>query len=256
MSRPWNGNLHPHRRLLRSDSIIPRPGPVAKNDLPQFNVIDELVDRKLAKLNVAPSPVCDDATFLASDELMSKQQGRKALIILSDGVDFGSKVSLMRSIEATQRANTTIYAIYFKGNESGGGGGSRGPGGFPGGGGRFPGGPGGGGGRFPGGGYPGGGGGGRGPGGGGPGGGGREHVDGKKILERMADETGGRMFEVSKKQTVAQIYDEIGEELRAQYRLAFTPNDETAAEGYHQVELNGNRKDLHIQTRDGYYAGK
>jgi hypothetical protein len=44
--------------------IIPRPGAGVKNSLPQFNVVDELVDRKLAKLNVAPSPVCDDATFL------------------------------------------------------------------------------------------------------------------------------------------------------------------------------------------------
>src|SRR5208282_3586324 len=32
-----------------------------------------------------------DAVYLASDELMKKQQGRKALIILSDGVDHGSK---------------------------------------------------------------------------------------------------------------------------------------------------------------------
>jgi hypothetical protein len=31
-----------------------------------------------------------DAVFLASDELMKKQQGRKALIILSDGVDSSS----------------------------------------------------------------------------------------------------------------------------------------------------------------------
>src|SRR5208283_5818667 len=38
-----------------------------------------------------------DAVFLGSDELMQKQKGRKALIILSDGVDTGSKVSLNRA---------------------------------------------------------------------------------------------------------------------------------------------------------------
>ena len=32
-----------------------------------------------------------DAVYLASDELMKKQQGRKALIVLTDGVDHGSK---------------------------------------------------------------------------------------------------------------------------------------------------------------------
>ena len=181
---------------------------------------------------------------------MSKQKGRKALIILSDGVDNGSKVTLVRAIEAAQRADTIVYAIYFKGEEgNGGGGGSHGHGGYPGGIG-FPGGRGGMGGGRGGGGYPGGY-----PGGGG-GGAGREHVDGKKILERMAQETGGRLFEVSKKQTVAKIYEEIGEELRAQYRLGYTPDTETASDGYHQIDLVTRRKDLYVQTRDGYYTGK
>jgi VWFA-related protein len=39
-----------------------------------------------------------DAIFLASDELMRKQEGRKALILLTDGVDIGSRVSLDRAI--------------------------------------------------------------------------------------------------------------------------------------------------------------
>jgi len=58
-----------------------------------------------------------DAVYLAADELMKKQQGRKALIILSDGVDRGSKESLESAIEAAQRADTLVYAIYFKGEE-------------------------------------------------------------------------------------------------------------------------------------------
>src|SRR5580692_9441593 len=40
-----------------------------------------------------------DAVLLASDELMKKQQGRKALIVLSDGVDRGSKETLRDAIE-------------------------------------------------------------------------------------------------------------------------------------------------------------
>jgi VWFA-related protein len=191
-----------------------------------------------------------DATFLASDELMSKQKGRKAVIILSDGVDKGSKETLTQSIEAAQRADTIIYAIYFKGKEGGEqrddrsrGGGFPGGGRFPGGGGGYPGGRGGG--------YPGGG-----SGRGGGGGGGTDHVDGKKILERMAQETGGRLFEVTKKQTVAQIYDQIAQELRAQYRLGYTPDQATAADGYHQIDLTTHKKDLFVQTRDGYYTGK
>ena len=181
-----------------------------------------------------------DAVYLSGDEIMSKQHGRKAIIILSDGDDRGSKKSLAKAIEAAQRADTIIYAIYFKGEGQGGGGGGFG-GGFPGGGG----------GRH-GGGGPGGGGGGN------PGGGGRgeSQVDGKKVLERMADETGGRLFEVKGKQDVAAIYTQIGEELRAQYRIGYTPTADTAAEGYHRVSLTTPAlKKVRVQTRDGYYTG-
>lgn len=196
-----------------------------------------------------------DALFLSSDELMAKQTGRKAIILLSDGVDSGSKESLASSIEAAQRADTIVYAIYFKGRETAGGfnqnQGRQGGGGYPGG-------RGGGGGGFP-------GGGGGYPGGGGRGGGqGRQpenlpsHIDGKKILQRMADETGGSLFEVSKKLTFADIYKQIAQELRAQVRLGYTPDKESASEGYHRIILTLSKsspKDLFLQTRDGYYSG-
>ena len=190
-----------------------------------------------------------DAIYLGSDELMKKQQGRKALIILSDGVDRGSKTYLEGAIESAQRADTVIYSIYFSephhepGQRPGGMG--RGGGGWPGGGGGWPGG---------GGGYPGGGGG-----RGGRGGQRRSEeprADGKKILERISKETGGRFFEVTKKEPVGQIYDNIVEELRVQYNMGFTPDKDSAASGYHHIELTVKKKDLSVQTRDGYYPDR
>jgi len=176
-----------------------------------------------------------DAVFLASDEVISKQPGRRALILLTDGDDRGSLKSLTQAIEAAQRADTMIYAIYYKGEEHGGyGQGGPGYGGM--------------------GGHHGGMGG---PGGGRPGGYGQQRPDGKKILERMCGETGGRVYEVSKKETVEKIYAEIGEELRSQYRLGFTPSAEAASEGYHKIfiTLSGEAaKDKdQVFGRDGYY---
>jgi hypothetical protein len=210
----------------------------------------------------------NDAIFLASDEVMSKQQGRKALIVLSDGVDQGSKVSLTRAIEAAQRSDTLVYAILFADpqayNNMAGGhqGGGRGSIGFPGGG--YPGGgyPGGGrqGGGYPGGGYPGGGNpGGGNPGGGSPGGGrggkSQGHADGKQVMERLAQQTGGRFYEVSKHESIEQIYTSIGEELRNQYSLGFTPDLADAEGGYHKILVTTTQKDLTVQARDGYYSG-
>ena len=185
-----------------------------------------------------------DAIFLASNELMKKQQGRKALIVLSDGDDRGSKESLQSAIEAAQRADTVIYSILFadKHEDSNGfghqgGGMGRHGGGFPGGGSW--------------------------PGGGGSGGGGgrgrypqEPRVDGKKILDQISRETGGRLFEVSKKQAIDQIYDSIAEELRTQYNLGYTPDKANAEAGYHKISLTAKQKDLIAQTRDGYYADR
>lgn len=52
-----------------------------------------------------------DAVLLASDELMAKQSGRKALILLTDGEDNGSQTPLEQAIAATQRANTLAYSV-------------------------------------------------------------------------------------------------------------------------------------------------
>ncbi len=184
-----------------------------------------------------------DAVYLSSDEVLKKVpskggQTRKAIVLLTDGDDRGSKESLTEAIEAAQRTDATLYAIYYRGEESHGFGGGGYPGGR-GGGGGFPGGRGGG---FPGGGYPGG------------GGRGGERVDGKKILERMAGETGGRVYEVTKKMPLSDIYKEIAEELRSQYRLGFSPAN--TDEGFHRVEVDVPKgKKLVLQARNGYYTG-
>jgi VWFA-related protein len=175
-----------------------------------------------------------DAVFLASDEMMRKQEGRKALILLTDGVDTGSKVSLGRAIETAQRSNTLVYSILYADPDAYG----RNYGGHMGGGG-------GGMGRHGGMGYPG-------------GGGGYpqqvEPADGKKVLQRMSKETGGRFFEVSKKQPINEIYTQIEEELRNQYSLGYTPDKAVAGTGYHKITLTTTNKDFIVQTREGYYA--
>ena len=54
-----------------------------------------------------------DAVTIAAHSIMAKQTGRKALIVLSDGMDSGSRASLELAIDAAQRADTLIYAIHI-----------------------------------------------------------------------------------------------------------------------------------------------
>jgi VWFA-related protein len=164
-----------------------------------------------------------DAVYLASEEVVKRQQGRKALIVLSDGVDRGSRETLVDAIMAAQRADTVVYSILFADEQQ-----NQGPfGGFGG------------------------------PEIGGHGGGHKypreERPDGKKTLERISRETGGRLFEVSKKQSVDEIYSTIAEELRNQYSIGYSPGPDVAP-GYHKIHLAVKQKDMSVQTRDGYYS--
>lgn len=219
-----------------------------------------------------------DALYLSTEEVTSKVKGRKVLVVLTDGVDVGSKERLAEVIESAQESNTIVYAIYARGqqrfdqqmgnpNRGGYPGGGYPGGGYPGGG--YPGGgyPGGGypGGGYPGGGYPGGypgGGGNRNPNGqNGPRGSSRKpSVDGRQVMERICEETGGRVFEVSKKETVAEIYSQIAEELKGEYRLGFIPDAAGSRYGLHTIDLNLSNaemnKKMDVQTRSGYYGGE
>ena len=80
-----------------------------------------------------------------------------------------------------------------------------------------------------------------------------ERPDGKKVLEQVSNETGGRLFEVSKKESIDKIFSAIAEELRNQYSIGYTPASD-AGPGYHKIRLTTKEKDLAVQARDGYYA--
>jgi VWFA-related protein len=55
----------------------------------------------------------NDAVYLAANEVLGKQVGRKALVILTSGIDQGSKVRLKDAIAAAQKADAVCYVVVF-----------------------------------------------------------------------------------------------------------------------------------------------
>jgi VWFA-related protein len=145
-----------------------------------------------------------DAMLKASKEIMQNQTGRKALIVLSDGVDTGSAATAAEAIEAAQRADTLIYSILFSDE------------GFYG--------------LFSGG------------------------ADGKSVLMRMSRETGGGFFEVSKKQSLDDIFTQLQEELRSQYNIGYVSDQPVSISEWRKVQLTTRQKGLTIQARGRYWA--
>ncbi|MCU1325380.1 MAG: von Willebrand factor, type [Bryobacterales bacterium] len=147
-----------------------------------------------------------DAVYVAAKDMLSKEVGRKALIIISDGEDFGSTESERSAIEAAQKSDAIIYGILYADRQMYG---SIGMG-----------------------------------------------FSGAGVLKHMAEETGGHMFEVSRKTTLESVFDQIQQEMRSQYLIGYTPTNGKRDGGYRKIELRPRDKDLKVQVRKGYYAGK
>ncbi len=142
-------------------------------------------------------------TIVESAKLMAPLQGRKALMILSDGVDTDSEGTLDGAIEAALKSDVLIYTILFS------------DGGF----------------------Y------------GGIGGGGGQHA-----MERMAAETGGAYFAVSKKLSIDQIFDRIQTELRSQYNLGYVSDKSVDIPEFRKLQVKVDEKGFNVQTRTRYWA--
>jgi VWFA-related protein len=78
---------------------------------------------------------------------------------------------------------------------------------------------------------------------------------GDKVLERIADATGGRAFFPFQLTDVANAFVEIQDELRSQYALSYKPADFQPDGRYRTIEIVAqNHKNLKVRSRRGYYA--
>ena len=232
-----------------------------------------------------------DAVDLVIREQLSHIQGRKAVVLFTDGVDSSSRqASFESTLEEAVELDAMIYPIQYDtyvGGGNGGGGGGGGGGGWPGRnrqprrrGGRDRdrdsnwgdilgniifgdendrNGQGGGGGNGGGGNRRGrnGGGGGNGGYGGGNGGGApgttrEDYSRGGEYLRRLAEATGGRHHDAQDLNYIEQAFTNIAEELRRQYSLGYYPSRQSQSEERRQIRVRVRRPNLVVRARDSY----
>jgi len=63
-----------------------------------------------------------DAVYLAANDELKREVGRKAIILITDGVDTGSKITRDKAIEAAQKGDIIIYSIFYQDRQAYGGG--------------------------------------------------------------------------------------------------------------------------------------
>ena len=80
---------------------------------------------------------------------------------------------------------------------------------------------------------------------------------GDKVLERFAETTGGQVFFPFKIQDVSDAFNDIQNELRSQYAIAYSPADFVADGHYRSIQIEpATKKNLKVRARRGYYAPK
>lgn len=78
--------------------------------------------------------------------------------------------------------------------------------------------------------------------------------EGRMAMQRLAKETGGGYFEVSKRQGIGQIFGLIEQELRGQYNVGFVSDQPVRISEFRTLHLTTKRKDLVVEARERYWA--
>ena len=79
---------------------------------------------------------------------------------------------------------------------------------------------------------------------------------GDKVLQQLADSTGGRAFFPYKMKDIKNSFAAIEDELRSQYVISYHPADFDADGHYRSIQITALKKDLQVRARTGYFAPK
>jgi len=143
-----------------------------------------------------------DAVWLAANDRLKREVGRKAMVVITDGVDMGSRVKIDGAIEAALKTDAIVFPILYEDP--------------------------------------------------------RYTVyagySGEGAMKRMANETGGRVFRVDRRNSLEENYKEIEQDMRTQYAITYASTN-TARDGtFRRVEIRPKNKNLKVQARRGYFA--
>jgi len=183
-----------------------------------------------------------EAVWLGLEEVLKPVKERKAMVLFTDGVDTASrKASQKETIELARESSATIYSVYYN-TEWDMPRQRTGPTGIPTiinpyppmGGGRYPGG------------YP----------GSYPGGQTGDYAMGRRYLEQLAEETGGRMFDTSKTDDLPSAFEQVARELASQYSIGYYSTNPKQDGKFRKIDVRVSKPELAVRTKKGYYTRK
>lgn len=169
----------------------------------------QAVERGFAELTPFGATALHDALDQAAHDLASHGEGRRAVVVVTDGVDTASRKSPAEVLARAQALDVPIYGLsvvsplddpassLYTGREAG-----------------------------------------------------TPHVQGRELLQRYAQLSGGAAFTVSDFRGLYQAAARLTAELKHQYRLGYDPPQ--GPPGFRRIEVRTTRKGVRVRTRSGY----
>ncbi|MGH8694479.1 MAG: VWA domain-containing protein, partial [Burkholderiales bacterium] len=217
----------------------------------EFTNDRELLRDAIFRTRTGGSTKLYDAVKQVLADKLSQVQGRKAVVLFTDGVDTSSRTTATSTLDLVEEADALVFSVRYDTEERR----QQGPWGMPGGrtppigwpqpsprgrgrwpfwqlGGQWP------QGRLP-----------------QPGNGtSDEYRRGERYLQELADRSGGRVYQGDTLSNVARAFAAIAEELRYQYCLSYYPTNSNQDGAMRTIKVRVEKPDLVVRARAGYRA--
>jgi len=195
-----------HEILRPQDSMSLYQFSEVVEELVPFTSDLKRIDMGIDRVHVRSATAMYDAVYLGSEALY-KRQGRKVMVIITDGGDTMSSTSYQEALRAAQQSEATVYSIIVVPIEASAG----------------------------------------------------RDLGGEHALIQLSNDTGGKYYYADTLPRLERAFQEISDELRTQYLLAYYPVRRIAESDFRKIkiELKGsNTEGFKARYRAGYYTSK
>ncbi len=195
-----------HEIMRPQDSLALYQFSEVVEELVPFTSDLKRIDAAIERVHVRSATAMYDAVYLGAEALY-KRQGRKVMVIITDGGDTMSATSYQEALRAAQQSEAIVYSVIVVPIEASAG----------------------------------------------------RDLGGEHALIQLSHDTGGKYFYADTLPRLEQAFQQISDELRAQYLLAYYPVRRVAESDFRKIriELKGPATEgLKARYRSGYFTSK
>jgi Ca-activated chloride channel family protein len=202
-----------HSIIRPQDAVALYQFATSVTELTPFTAKLRQVDNAIQEARLGGATALYDAIYLGSKALLNRQ-GRKVLVLITDGGDVGSSVDYKEALRAAQQSEALVYSLIDVPVEASAG----------------------------------------------------RNTGGEHALIQISNDTGGKYYYVSGIDSLDKSFQQISDELRTQYLLAYYPVQRLASSDFRQIDVtvrgqssknldDGDGKFI-VRARRGYFTSK